>query len=89
MENVSNETIYNQQQEILAKLTRPTRNRWVAILLAILLGGIGIHKFYLRRYISGVLYLVFCWTFIPLFLSFLDALVYLIIPSKEWRQRYS
>lgn len=36
-----------------------------AILLALFLGGIGAHKFYLGQSGLGVLYLLFCWTFIP------------------------
>ena len=36
-----------------------------AVLLAVFLGGVGAHKFYLGQSGLGVLYLVFCWTFIP------------------------
>ncbi|MEO8725780.1 MAG: TM2 domain-containing protein, partial [Acidobacteriaceae bacterium] len=37
----------------------------VAILLAIFLGSFGAHQFYLGRNGLGVLYILFCWTFIP------------------------
>jgi TM2 domain-containing membrane protein YozV len=37
----------------------------VAILLAFFLGSFGAHHFYLGRNGLGVLYLLFCWTFIP------------------------
>ncbi len=53
-----------------------------AILLAIFLGGLGIHKFYLGKNGAGVLYLLFCWTFIPLILSILDA-IGLLFTSKD------
>ena len=36
-----------------------------AVLLALFLGGLGAHKFYLGQAGLGVLYLLFCWTFIP------------------------
>jgi TM2 domain-containing membrane protein YozV len=49
-------------------------DKYVYVVLAIFLGDFGIHKFYAGRTREGILYLVFCWTFIPWFLSFLDAI---------------
>lgn len=40
-------------------------NKIVYILLAILLGDIGAHKFYCGKIGMGILYLAFCWTMIP------------------------
>jgi hypothetical protein len=37
----------------------------MAIILALLLGGIGVHKFYLDKPGAGIFYLLLCWTFIP------------------------
>jgi len=45
----------------------------VALLLAIFLGGIGGHKFYLGNLVLGVLYLVFCWTGIPSIVALVEA----------------
>ena len=45
----------------------------VALLLAIFLGGIGGHKFYLGNLILGILYLVFCWTGIPSIVALVEA----------------
>ncbi|GEN32971.1 TerB N-terminal domain-containing protein [Aneurinibacillus danicus] len=42
------------------------------VLLALFLGGIGAHHFYVGKYIRGTLYLLFCWTYIPIFLGFID-----------------
>jgi TM2 domain-containing membrane protein YozV len=36
-----------------------------ALLLAFFLGGIGGHKFYMGRVGMGLVYLLFCWTFLP------------------------
>ena len=41
------------------------KNRMTAILLALLLGGLGAHHFYCGRPLIGVLYIVFVCTFIP------------------------
>ena len=51
------------------------KDRNTAAILALLLGGIGVHKFYLGRTGLGVVYLLFCWTFIPGIIAFIEALV--------------
>ena len=43
----------------------PVKSKTTAGVLAILLGGIGVHKFYLGKIGMGILYLLFCWTGIP------------------------
>ncbi len=42
------------------------------IILALLLGGLGIHLFYLGRWKVALLYLFFSWTLIPLLLGLFD-----------------
>jgi TM2 domain-containing membrane protein YozV len=37
-----------------------------------LLGGVGAHRFYLGQKGFGLLYLCFCWTFVPLIASWID-----------------
>jgi|SRR5690348_7449003 len=48
------------------------RDEVVGILLALFLGGFGVHHFYLRRTALGVLYLCFFWTPIPWVLGFIE-----------------
>ncbi|MVN88293.1 NINE protein [Deinococcus sp. HMF7620] len=55
----------------------------VYLLLALFLGGLGVHHFYLGRTTAGVLHLVFCWTLVPVFLSIAHA----INSSKAVRER--
>ena len=50
------------------------KSKGLAIVLALFLGGLGIHKFYLGKPGVGFLYLLFCWTFIPAILGVIDAL---------------
>ena len=41
----------------------------VYLLLAIFLGGIGAHDFYVGKPVTGVIKLIFCWTGIPTIIS--------------------
>lgn len=50
------------------------KSKRVGYVLAFFLGGFGIHAFYYRKYVRGSLYLLFSWTYIPVFLGFLDML---------------
>ena len=61
----------------------------VAILLALFLGPIGIHKFYLGYNFAGVLYLVFFWTLIPTILAFFDFLILILMPEPVFQAKYN
>ena len=65
------------------------KSKGVAIVLALFLGGIGVHKFYLGRGGQGVLYLLFCWTFVPSFLALIDFIVLLCMGDREFDQKYN
>lgn len=65
-----------------------TKSKTTAIVLALLLGGLGAHKFYLGQTLQGVLYLVFCWTFIPLVLSIVDLIMYLTMSDQAFQEKY-
>ena len=43
------------------------------VILALFLGGLGIHKFWLGSTGMGLLYLIFCWAFIPAIVAIIDA----------------
>lgn len=55
----------------------PIKSKIAAGILALLFGGIGIHKFYLGKIGAGVLYLLFCWTGIPAIVGFIEGIMYL------------
>ncbi len=50
-------------------------NKTVYCVLAFFLGGIGIHKFYAGKIGTGILYILFCWTFIPSIIAFVEFIV--------------
>lgn len=73
-----------------AKQNKKTGNKSkiVAGVLALLLGGIGIHKFYLGKTGAGILYLLFCWTFIPGIIAFIEGIIYLCQSDEDFERKY-
>lgn len=65
------------------------KSKTVAAFTALFLGGIGIHHFYLGNTIRGVFYLLFCWTFIPMFISFFEALFLFLKDEKDFDLKYN
>ena len=53
------------------------KNRFIAALLAIFLGGFGVHKFYLGKW-NGIFYLLLCWTYVPVIIAFIEGVLYLV-----------
>jgi TM2 domain-containing membrane protein YozV len=70
------------------RLRACTHSRGVAVLLCLLLGGIGGQRFYLGTPFIGLLYVLFCWTFIPLILSALEFLILLLMTDAAFRRAY-
>lgn len=75
------------RQHLPEQIVQP--NRVVAILFALFLGGIGIHKFYLGKTIQGLLYLLFSWTFIPLVISFIELIFYCFMSDETFAQTFN
>ncbi len=65
-----------------------TKSKGLAIILALLLGGLGAHKFYLGRPIWGIIYLLFCWTFVPTIVGFIEAIGYMLMGQSSFARRY-
>ena len=64
------------------------KSKVVAGVLALLLGGLGIHRFYLGQW-WGIFYLLFCWTFIPMIVSFVEGIVFLVQDDATWDAKYN
>ena len=69
-------------------VTASGRSKIAAGLFALLLGGIGIHKFYLGRIGWGIVYILFCWTFIPTLIAFVEGIVYLTMSDEAFARKY-
>ncbi len=60
----------------------------LAALLAFFLGAFGVHKFYLGQVGMGIIYLLFCWAFIPAIISFIEFIVLLLMSDIEFNRKH-
>lgn len=69
-------------------LVHRRRSRNTAGVLAILLGGLGIHKFYLGQTTNGILYLLLSFTGVPAILGIIDGILMLRMSHDAFAQRF-
>ena len=63
-----------------------TKNKKEAGVLAIVFGGIGMHKFYLGKYGQGLIYAALCWTFIPALLGIVEGIHFLTESEEQFKE---
>ena len=66
------------------RYTAEMKNPTTGVLLALFLGGLGAHRFYMGQVGLGILYAVFIWTFVPAILGLVEAFL-----MKGRVQRYN
>lgn len=65
------------------------KKKLIAGILGIVLGDFGIHKFYLGSWGWGIIYLLFCWTYIPALVGFIEGILYLFMDDSKFHQKYN
>ena len=65
------------------------KDKNIAAILAFFFGWMGAHKFYLGQIGSGVVYLAFSWTAIPLFVSFIEFIILALMDKDEFNRRFN
>jgi TM2 domain-containing membrane protein YozV len=65
------------------------KDKLVAGLLGIFLGGLGVHKFYLGKIGQGVVYIIFCLTTIPGIIGFIEGIIYLASSEENFDAKYN
>lgn len=63
-------------------------NKVALLLITFAFGGLGGHKFYQKRYLLGVLYLLFFWTCIPNLAAFIEFIIYACKSETELQRKY-
>jgi TM2 domain-containing membrane protein YozV/ribosomal protein L40E len=72
----------------LSSIAPNGKSKLAAALFAIFLGDLGIHKFYLGQVGWGVVYIVFCWTFIPALVGLIEGILYLVMSDSDFNKKY-
>jgi len=65
------------------------KTKTTAIILSFFLGGFGIQKFYLGQTTAGILYFLFCWTFIPAILAWIDIIKISCMSEEKFNLEYN
>ncbi|WHY85705.1 TM2 domain-containing protein [Neobacillus novalis] len=65
------------------------KSKVAAGLFGILLGSLGIHKFYLGKIGMGIVYILFSWTGIPGLIGLIEGILYLTKSDEEWDRLYN
>lgn len=64
------------------------KNKAIFVLLAVLVGWLGIHRMYLGTPFDltlGIIYMLFWWTGLPLVLALLEAIYFSLIVRNDFR----
>lgn len=73
LQQLVNSIPQQNQMMFLVQYNAQKKSATTAVVLALFLGSIGAHKFYLGQTGMGLVYLVFCWTGIPAIVGFFEA----------------
>ena len=60
------------------------KDKIAAGLLALFLGGFGVHRFYLNQGGRGLLYLIFCWFPLTWLIALIDAIILLTMDQAAF-----
>ena len=80
----SNYKSYSNNNYMITQKSKST-----TIVLAFFLGTIGIHRFYLGQYWKGIFSVLFCWTFIPTIISIIDCVVFSLMTTEKFDDKYN
>jgi len=65
------------------------KQKVVALVLCWFFGWLGAHKFYLGQAGVGMLYVLFCWTFIPGLVAFVEFWILLFMSEAEFNRQFN
>lgn len=65
------------------------KDKSTTILLALLLGMLGVHRFYLGHYWRGALFLLFAITLIPILFVIIDIIMFLVMSDEKFDKKYN
>lgn len=70
-------------------MDRNKKDKNIAGIFALLLGGFGVHRFYLEQRGMGIFYLVFCWFPVMWIVGLIDAIAFFSMDQKDFDRKYN
>mgnify|MGYP003602598649 CR=1 FL=1 len=64
-----------------------SKSKVTAGVLALLLGGLGIHKFYLGAWGWGIVYILLVWTLVPGIVALVEAIRYFVLSEADFQRK--
>lgn len=68
--------------------SRAYKSKGVAAALALLLGGLGVHRFYLGQW-WGIFYLLLFWLWIPGLIALVEFIYFLVCDQNKWDAKHN
>ncbi len=65
------------------------KNKIAAGILALIVGGLGIHRFYLGQTGKGILHLIFLWFPLSWFIGWIDGITFLAMDDEKFDRKYN
>ena len=65
------------------------KSKKITSVLALVFGGIGIHRFYLGQTAKGVFSILFCWTYIPIIIGVIDFFIFHLMGQEFFDFKYN
>lgn len=65
------------------------RDFWIAVILALIVGGIGIHHFYVGQHVWGIFGILFFWTGIPTIIALIQVVIWLFNGRDEFNKNFN
>ncbi len=93
--DAAEEKAAGKKKKAKKKKTKPEKaatageiDKVVLVLLTFFLGGIGIHKLYLGKYLQAALYMLFFWTGIPGLIALVEFFIYIFSSKESLQKKY-
>jgi TM2 domain-containing membrane protein YozV/RNA polymerase subunit RPABC4/transcription elongation factor Spt4 len=86
-----NVNVENQNQNIQSQGSQPmtsNKSKTMAAILAIFLGGFGVHKLYLGQPVRAILFFLFSWTGITFLIGVVQGIAYLLMSEQKFAQKF-
>ena len=85
----NNSSIQQPQENAPSRGAYKGKSKYTAAFFAIIFGSIGLHKFYLGKWVQGIIYFLFIATGLPTVIGIIEGLRYLFMSKENFDNAYN